>query len=248
MNIFKPIIKKIFSNKQKIDYSNLIVEMDERSKQYIDISSKYTFKSILEMWTVISSLRNIINQKIEGDIVETGVWKGGTIILIKKILSENNIKKKVFGFDTFEGGFDKPKLIDKKVKYGETNLKNIYTKDFKYKNFETSSLKDTLINIQNNCENIDDLILIKGKVENTLIKQDIKKVSFLLLDTDYYDSTLFSLNSMYDKVVKNGIIYIDDYGNWKGAKQAVDEFFIKKNIKPLLIRTSFASRILIKNF
>ena len=135
MNIFKPIIKKIFSNKQKIDYSNLIVEMDERSKQYIDISSKYTLKSILEMWTVISSLRNIINQKIEGDIVETGVWKGGAIILIKKILSENNIKKKVFGFDTFEGGFDKPSLIDKKMKYGKTNLKNIYTKDFKYKNF-----------------------------------------------------------------------------------------------------------------
>ena len=134
------------------------------------------------------------------------------------------------------------------MKYGETNLKDIYTKDFKYKNFETSSLKNTLINIQNNCENIDDLILIKGKVEDTLIKQNIKKISFLLLDTDYYDSTLFSLNSMYDKVVKNGIIYIDDYGNWKGAKQAVDEFFIKKNIKPLLIRTSFASRILIKNF
>ena len=91
------------------------------------------------------------------------------------------------------------------------------------------------------------MILIKGKVEDTLIKQDIKKISFLLLDTDYYDSTLFSLNSMYDKVVKNGIIYIDDYGNWKGAKQAVDEFFKRKKINPFLIRTSSASRIFIKN-
>ena len=43
------------------------------------------------------------------------------------------------------------------------------------------------------------------------------------------------------------IIYIDDYGNWKGAKQAVDEFFIERKINPFLIRTSSASRIFIKN-
>ena len=49
-----------------------------------------------------------------------------------------------------------------------------------------------------------------------------------MLDTDYYESTKFALEKLYDKVSKNGIIYIDDYGNWKGAKQAVDEFFKRK--------------------
>ena len=68
-----------------------------------------------------------------------------------------------------------------------------------------------------------------------------------MLDTDYYESTKFALEKLYDKVSKNGIIYIDDYGNWKGAKQAVDEFFKRKKINPFLIRTSSASRIFIKN-
>ena len=53
----------------------MIVEMDRKSEEFIKVSSEYTFKSKLEMWTIICCLRNIINQKIYGDIIETGVWK-----------------------------------------------------------------------------------------------------------------------------------------------------------------------------
>ena len=81
--MIKKILKKIFSNKNNL-YQNMIVEMDTNSELVIKASSKYTLKSELEMWTVMCCVRNIINQKIDGDIVETGVWKGGTLILIKK--------------------------------------------------------------------------------------------------------------------------------------------------------------------
>ena len=94
---------------------------------------------------------------------------------------------------------------------------------------------------------MDDTHLVKGKIEETLKRQNINKISFLLLDTDYYESTLLSMNELYEKVSNNGIIYIDDYGNWGGARKAIDEFFYKKKIKPFLIRSSFASRLFIKN-
>ena len=157
------------------------------------------------------------------------------------------LKKKILGFDTFEEGFEKPGELDKKIKYGFKKNGSLYNKNFNHKKFENASLNNTLSNIKKNCKNIDDLYLIKGKVENTLKKENIKDISFLMLDTDYYESTKFSLEKLYDKVSYNGIIYIDDYGNWKGAKQAVDEFFKRKKIQPFLIRTSSASRIFIKN-
>ena len=244
--MIKKILKKIFSDKNN-SYQDMIIEMDSKSEALIKASSEYTFKSKLEMWTVICCLRNIINQKIDGDIVETGVWKGGTLILVKKILEDYEAKKKIIGFDTFEGGFEKPSELDKKIRYGFKEKGNLYNKTFNYKKFETSSLNNTLSNIKKNCKNIEELYLIKGKIENTLEKENIKKISLLMLDTDYYESTKFALEKLYDKVSQNGIIYIDDYGNWKGAKQAVDEFFEKKKINPFLIRTSSASRIFIKN-
>ena len=246
--MIKKILRKIFFNKNNL-YQNMIVEMDINSELFIKASSKYTFKSELEMWTVMCCLRNIINQKIDGDIVETGVWKGGTLILIKKILEDCNAKKKIIGFDTFEGGFEAPGELDKKILFGFKEKKRIYEDNtpFNFKKFKTSSLTDTLSNIKKNCKNVDELYLIKGKIEDTLDKENIKKISLLMLDTDYYGSTKFALEKLYDKVSQNGIIYIDDYGNWKGAKQAVDEFFKSKKINPFLIRTSTASRIFIKN-
>ena len=244
--LIKKIIKKLFF-KNKIDYSNLTVEIDDRSREYVKSAGKFSLKSEVEMWTIICCLRNLLNQNVDGDIVETGVWKGGTLILLKKILDEFNIKKNIFGFDTFEDGFDEPSEFDKKIKYNNINNKNLFVKNFDYKNFETCSLEDALNNIKNNCSIKDDIFLIKGKVQKTLENKNLNKIAFLLLDTDYYDSTKFTLDKLYDKVVYNGIIYIDDYGNWNGARKAVDEFFLGRKIKPFLIRTSFSSRIFIKN-
>ena len=221
--------------------------MDTNSELLINTSSEYTFKSKLEMWTVVCCLRNIVNQKIDGDIVETGVWKGGTLILVKKILEDCNVKEKNNRVWHIWGRLSKTRRIRQKIRYGFKENGNLYNKTFNYKKFETSSLTNTLSNIKKNCKDLDELYLIKGKIEDTLERENIKKISLLMLDTDYYESTKFALEKLYDKVSKNGIIYIDDYGNWKGAKQAVDEFFKRKKINPFLIRTSSASRIFIKN-
>ena len=245
--MFLNFLKKKFYKKSKIDYHNKTVEIDDLSKKYIKDSLDYTFKSELDMWTVINSLRYILNQNIAGDIVETGVWKGGTLILIKKVLSEFNIKKKIIGFDTFEDGFEEPGEYDRKIKYGVSDMKNLYIKKFDYQNFEASSLSNTINNIKSRNLNMDNIYLVKGKIQETLKKQNINKISFLLLDTDYYETTLLSINELYDKVSYNGVIYIDDYGNWGGARKAIDEFFHKKKIKPFLIRSSFVSRLFIKN-
>ena len=88
--------------------------------------------------------------------------------------------------------------------------------------------------------------MIKGKVENTLRnKQKLpKKISILRLDTDFYESTKIELEVLFPRLVKGGVLIIDDYGFWKGAKKAVDEYFF--NIPILFNRVDTTGRIAIK--
>jgi len=80
------------------------------------------------------------------------------------------------------------------------------------------------------------LIFIQGKVEDTLPKITPEKISLLRLDTDWYESTYQELLHLFPKLSKGGTIIIDDYGHWKGAREAVDDYFKEKGIKILLNR------------
>ena len=78
------------------------------------------------------------------------------------------------------------------------------------------------------------VIFIKGKVEDTLVQanQLPNAISFLRLDTDWYESTKIELDILYEKLIPGGILVIDDYANWNGVRKAVDEFF-KELVPPI---------------
>ena len=159
---------------------------------------------------------------IPGSIVECGVFKGLSLIRFLNFRDLLDSKSKtVYGFDIF-GKFPKQTikrdnkfalLHDSKIGVG-LNIKklNNYLKIKKFKNFK----------------------LIKGQIEKTLPeildKKIIKKISFLHLDLDVYEPTKFSLESLYNKVSKGGIILIDDYSRVHGATKATNEF-LKRNSK-----------------
>jgi hypothetical protein len=90
------------------------------------------------------------------------------------------------------------------------------------------------------------LVFVKGKVEHTLPYPDINEIALLRLDTDWYESTKHELETLYDKLVSGGVLIIDDYGHWSGARKAVDEFIEKRNLKLFLNRIDYTARIAIK--
>lgn len=92
------------------------------------------------------------------------------------------------------------------------------------------------------------IVFIKGKVEDTLIKEaQPEKISLLRLDTDWYESTKAELEHLFPKLEKEGVLVIDDYGHWQGARKAVDEYFSKNKINILLNRVDYTCRMGIKN-
>ncbi len=88
--------------------------------------------------------------------------------------------------------------------------------------------------------------LIKGKVEDTIPENIPKEIALLRLDTDWYESTKHELIHLFPLLKPNGILIIDDYGHWEGARKAVDEYISDNNIHILLNRIDYSGRISVK--
>jgi hypothetical protein len=87
---------------------------------------------------------------------------------------------------------------------------------------------------------------VKGKVEDTIPGHVPDQIALLRLDTDWYDSTYHELTHLFPRLVKGGILIIDDYGHWQGAQKATDDYFRQHNVKIFLSRADYTGRIAVK--
>ena len=249
-NSVKNFIKKIFSlfGLIVINKNQKIVELSDEDYQLINLIKKYSMTTEIRMYNLLQSLRQIKYKNIPGDYVECGVWKGGNIMLIKKFLENENIEnKKIYAFDTFEGMPDPDKNDFDLAKNVSASALLNNDKDKTSNLWGFCSLEDVKKNLTKNLKDTHNIYFIKGRVEETLnVKENIpEKISLLRLDTDWYSSTKKELEVLYEKVSPGGVIIIDDYGHWGGAKKAVDEFFKDKYV--WMHYVDYACRLIIKD-
>jgi O-methyltransferase len=239
---FLRLIKKPFIRKADYWRKN-IPEIDEENKYLIEFIGEYSLTPLIRRWTLIKSLHYINKKKLIGDIVECGIWRGGNLFLAKKIQDKypKNLKRKIYGYDTFEG-MPKPTFKD------GIKINQVY-QDFKNRNepWTKASLDDVKNSSKKLFSNIEDFNFIKGMVEDTMKdKKNLpNKISLLRLDTDLYESTKVELNILYPLLVENGVLIIDDYGDFPGCRKAVDEYFLDKQV--LMTSVDKSCRVIIKN-
>lgn len=253
--MLKKIIKKILSifnyriiskNDWSKKVENLIVEATKKNLEEFETINEISLSSSPNKWSLIQSLKHIQENNIEGDIVETGVFKGANLVLINNFLNRSNIEKKIYAYDTYAGQ-PEPSNLDYDLK-GKSMIDKF--SDFKKKNITPvfCSLEDVKKNIKKYSPfDYDKIIFIKGKVEETLNseKNIPQQISLLRLDTDFYESIKKSLDILYPRLSKGGVLIIDDYGHFKGAQTAVDNYFKdKKNI--WMHRVDYTCRLIIK--
>jgi hypothetical protein len=94
----------------------------------------------------------------------------------------------------------------------------------------------------------DKIHFIEGKVENTIPLNMPRKIALLRLDTDWYQSTKHELIHLFPLLQRNGVLIIDDYGHWEGARKAVDEYVSGNSICILLNRIDYTGRIAIRTW
>ena len=251
LKIRKSVFKK-FNLKvvpiEKIDLNTQFPESNFAEKKILKICNKFSMTGYERLFSLIQSIHYIYNNRVNGDFVECGVWKGGNLILFQKMIQYLKIKnKKIYGFDTFEG-MSNPTNVDKFI--NGVKAIDYLKKQKKHRNLDNahaySPIFDVSKNYKKNTKNNKNLLLIKGKVEETLkIKKNLpKKISILRLDTDFYESTKIELETLYPRLSKNGILIIDDYGEWAGSKKATDEYFCNKKIT--MFKVDRACRIIFK--
>ena len=258
MKIFKKLVHKFFAllnlKITKLNYGHKefpIVEANQDEIKLLETSAKYSMTSLARRWALINAIKHVKNQNIEGDFVECGVWKGGNLIIYSSLNKKYNLQKEIFGYDTFSG-MSEPTIHDNN--FLNINAKDEWEKNKKSDNINLSfncysSLEEVKMNIKLSSGNksLDNINLIEGKVEDTLkISKNLpEKISILRLDTDWYESTKIELEVLFPKLSKGGILIIDDYGQWKGSRKAVDEFFLNQNV--VMNYIDFSCRMIIKN-
>jgi len=222
-------------------------DFSDEDIEIINSVKPYTMTSKERIYSLIESVRYVIKNEIPGDIVECGVWQGGSMMAVAKtLLKLHNQEKDLCLFDTFEG-MTKPEKMD------ISNSGFDATKEFdNTKNDSNGSdwCRATIDVVKSNLFSIgydkSKIHFIQGKVEDTLPTNKLKSISILRLDTDWYQSTKEELINLFPKLSKGGVLIIDDYGFWQGARKAVDEYFSENNIQILLNRIDETGRIGIK--
>jgi O-methyltransferase len=207
----------------------------------------FTMTSRERLFGLLSAVRYLSANQISGSLVECGVWRGGsTMATVLTLMEEKDTSRDVYLFDTFEGmSAPTEKDVVASGESAENLLKNT-SKGDGANVWAIAGLDDVQQNLFSTGYPREKLHFIKGKVEDTIPQNAPAEIALLRLDTDWYESTRHELVHLFPRLKKNGVLIIDDYGHWKGARQAVDEFFAAQQFKPLLTRLDYTGRLLVK--
>ena len=238
----------IFSLKKVIEQKQFPTDFDELHRSVYSKVKPYTMTSAERIFGLMEAIKYLSRNNIEGDVVECGVWKGGSMMAAAiTLINEKNDNRNIYMYDTYEG-MSAPTENDKTFS-GEPASKMLKAEDRK-KNPDSiwcySSLAEVQTTMKLSGYNETLIHYVKGKVEDSIPKTLPGNIALLRLDTDWYESTKHELVHLFPLLVKGGVLIIDDYGFWKGARKAVDEYIVESNIKILLNRMDDTGRIALK--
>ena len=165
----------------------------------------------------------VIQERIPGDLIETGVWRGGACILIRAVLHAYDVTdRRVWVADSFEGV-----PAPDPHKYPADNGCDYHT---------FRELSVPLETVRSNIKKYglldDQIVFLKGWFKDTLPLAPIKRLALLRLDGDLYESTIVALTALYDKLSSGGYVIVDDYHVVPGCKRAIHDFLASRNIAP----------------
>ncbi len=206
----------------------------------------YTMTSVERVVTLCQSIAYLERRDIPGAIVECGVWKGGSMLAAALALeSLGATDRELFLFDTFAGMTEPADLdVDWQGRSARELLRLHSTEGELYRaNASLDEVKQTLMQSRYPWEK---LCFVPGKVEDTLPRHAPGQIALLRLDTDWHGSTRHELEHLYPRLADGGILIIDDYGHWQGAKRAVDGYFRDHGIDADLRTIDFTGRLLVK--
>lgn len=204
--------------------------------------------STARLVSTLKACAYVADNQIKGDFVEAGVWRGGHGILAGKVFQQDAADRRIWMFDTF-GGMTEPTVLDRESNTGREALTTfVDAQRADHNDWCYSALSEVKANIEAAMLKLDDFSFVVGDVAQTLLDEANlpSEIAVLRLDTDWYESTLIELETLYPRLSVGGVLILDDYGHWDGARIAVDEYFATLPFRPLLNVIDYSCRVAIK--
>lgn len=224
------------------------VEFDEADKKIVTqvIERYWTMVGRERLFATAMACKYVCSAGIAGDFVECGVWRGGNSIIAADIFAREKKNASVRLFDTF-AGMTAPTEHDVDSTEGRHAGEKFEKSQRRTHNeWCYASLEDVKENVRVSGVPMDRVVFVKGDVLETLkLEANLpERISVLRLDTDWYESTATELEVLWPRLSSGGILMVDDYGHWGGAKKAVDEFF--GSARPFFHYIDYTGRMTVK--
>lgn len=226
--------------------------LDGEDRAIVARALPYTMTGVPRLQALIDAVRYLERRGVHGAFAECGVWRGGSVVaMIETLRGMAATPRDIWLYDTFEGmtepteadvsAFEPPALATwrEATARGERPWAELFGTDM----FSEASVRSTLTATGYPAEH---LHLVRGPVEETLPAREPEgPLALLRLDTDWYESTRHELEHLYPLLARGGVLIIDDYGHFEGARRAVDEYFAD-HAPVLLTRIDYTGRLAVK--
>ena len=218
-------------------------------KEFLELyeeCKEFTMTSMPRMYALYQAVTYVDATHVAGAFVECGVWKGGSAMLAALTFARHGATdRNIALYDTFEG---MPAPGPKDVDFEDQPASAIWSRlrrgegsDWCY-----APVDEVKANLGRTGYASARIQIVKGRVEETIPRAVPDRIAILRLDTDWYESTLHELTHLYPLLAKDGVLIVDDYGYWRGARTAVDEYFSRSARPILLNRIDETGRIGVK--
>ncbi len=221
-------------------------DLEPETRALIAAAAPFTMTSVERLYGLLTGIDHIIDHRIDGDIVECGVWRGGSMMLAaRRLVERGDTGRRLWLYDTF-AGMPAPSEHDV-ARDGRPAVETFAERaiDRQSSHWCRSPLDEVRVNLATTGYPEARVTFVGGLVEETIPASAPARIALLRLDTDWYNSTRHELEHLYPRLAVGGVLIIDDYGHWEGCRRAVDEYFAERPA-PLLCRLDYTGRIGVK--
>ncbi len=225
-------------------------DYDNETWATIELIKGRTMTHHTKVQSLIEAVRYVHRHRIPGAVLECGVWRGGSMMAVANTLVQLGVTdRELYLFDTFSG-MTPPTEKDIRINEGKLAAELLagtgggpmsWSRPDKF----VATLEDVKEGFADIAYPEERMHFVEGKVEETVPDLAPEVISILRLDTDWYESTKHELDHLYSRLAPGGVLILDDYGTWQGAKEATDEF-LEATGEPLLLTRVHRSRIAVK--
>ncbi|UAL28668.1 TylF/MycF family methyltransferase [Nocardioides rotundus] len=217
-------------------------DFDDRALKIIDLVAERTMTPPLRVFGLVEAVRYVQRAGVPGAIVECGVWRGGSMQAVAWALQgEGATDRDLHLYDTYEG-MTPPTEEDVRSRDGRSAAELLEESSMEARVWAFATLEDVQEGMRETGYPEERLHYHVGPVEETIPGEAPEQIALLRLDTDWYASTKHELEQLYHRIAPGGVLVLDDYGDWEGARRATDEF-LETLDAPILLMPLSGGRI-----